>query len=170
LTKVINAQRYEIDTLIEELEQYEDKIDQLQRGLEHKELDMAKQLKLVEKTRFDTEERLLKRISSEILPLLNEIMDEKITDRVRAKLSLVKTRLTMFIPSSSNTKNILSFLTPMEAQVASMVKSGYTSLNISNILNISLLTVKSHRLSIRRKLSLTNKEIDLSLYLQNILE
>jgi DNA-binding CsgD family transcriptional regulator len=97
-------------------------------------------------------------------------MDEKITDRVRAKLSLVKTRLTMFIPSSSNTKNILSFLTPMEAQVASMVKSGYTSLNISNILNISLLTVKSHRLSIRRKLSLTNKQIELSLYLQNILE
>ena len=170
MTEEINDLKNELNTLKEELARSNDKIDHLQHDLEQSEIALAKLSKMIEKTRFDTEEKLLKRISSEILPILNEIMNEKISDKVRAKLDLVKTRLKIFIPSPNNPESILILLTPMEAQIASMVKVGYKSKDISNILNVTLDTVKSHRRKIRKKLNLDNNQIDLSLYLQHILE
>ena len=59
-------------------------------------------------------------------------------------------------------------LSPTELQVADLLRHGKTSYEIADALNISPHTVSRHRAGIRKKLKLTNKKINLSLYLASL--
>lgn len=59
-------------------------------------------------------------------------------------------------------------LTKTELKIAKLVKMGYSEKEISSIQRISLSTVKKHKLSIRRKLDLSKKPMDLKVYLDQI--
>ncbi|MCG3175531.1 MAG: hypothetical protein MOGMAGMI_00464 [Candidatus Omnitrophica bacterium] len=59
-------------------------------------------------------------------------------------------------------------LTPKEIEICNMIKAGLTSKDISTMLNVSPLTVETHRTKIRKKLGLQNKEVNLTTYLQGI--
>ena len=58
-------------------------------------------------------------------------------------------------------------LTPAELEVAQLLRDGKTSDEIAELLNISVPTVSSHRSSIRRKLGLVNKSVNLKSYLRS---
>ncbi|MFH2036060.1 MAG: PAS domain S-box protein [Candidatus Zixiibacteriota bacterium] len=57
-------------------------------------------------------------------------------------------------------------LTSREIDICELINKGMTSQEIADNLNISLQTVQKHRSSIRKKLQLKNKEINLSAYLR----
>jgi PAS domain S-box-containing protein len=57
-------------------------------------------------------------------------------------------------------------LSPREIEICNMIKSGASSKSIAEILSISPQTVKKHRERIRRKLVISNKDINLSTYLK----
>jgi PAS domain S-box-containing protein len=59
-------------------------------------------------------------------------------------------------------------LSPREIEVCNMIKGGFTSKDISNILNISYQTVERHRKNIRHKLGISNKPINLTSYLREL--
>ena len=59
-------------------------------------------------------------------------------------------------------------LTPREIEICNMVKGGLTSKEISNLLNISRQTVEKHRKNIRHKLGISNKDINLTSFLQKL--
>lgn len=59
-------------------------------------------------------------------------------------------------------------LTPREIEICSMIKSGLSSKEISELLYISLKTVSNHREKIRKKLKITNRSINLISYLQRL--
>ena len=59
-------------------------------------------------------------------------------------------------------------LTPREIEICTMVESGLTNKEISRLLSISCHTVETHRNSIREKFNITNKNINLSSYLQQL--
>lgn len=59
-------------------------------------------------------------------------------------------------------------LTPKEIEICNMIKAGLTSKDISKMLNVSPLTVETHRTKIRHKLGIKNKEVNLTSYLQSI--
>ncbi len=66
--------------------------------------------------------------------------------------------------SSSLTQNQtarLTELTPMQIQVANLIKQGLTSKEIASLLNLSPSTISCHRQEIRKRLSLYNKKINL---------
>jgi len=48
-----------------------------------------------------------------------------------------------------------------------MIRRGLSSKEIANLLNISLNTVGRHRHSIRKKVDITNKNINLNTFLQD---
>ncbi len=58
-------------------------------------------------------------------------------------------------------------LSPREAQICDLIRDGLTSKEISEKLNVSLLTVHKHREQIRKKLNLDNRNINLSTYLRS---
>jgi DNA-binding NarL/FixJ family response regulator len=49
-----------------------------------------------------------------------------------------------------------------------MVKNGLTSKEIASLLNISFLTIEKHRINIRRKLGIINKDINLTSFLKRL--
>ena len=69
---------------------------------------------------------------------------------------------------SQLTKNEITNLSPSEIQTANLIRENKTTKDIAEILNLSENTVYSYRKSIRKKLSLHNKKINLATYLKNI--
>jgi len=63
--------------------------------------------------------------------------------------------------------HVRSRLTTTEFQVAGLIARGKTTLEIADLLHISPHTVGAHRNSIRRKLDLVNKGINLATYMQS---
>lgn len=57
-------------------------------------------------------------------------------------------------------------LTPAELKVCQLIQSGRRTKEIADTLNLSVETVQSHRKSIRRKLSLSGREVNLFAFLQ----
>lgn len=62
----------------------------------------------------------------------------------------------------------MSKLSPIELQVSNMIKHGMSTKEIARIRGISPATVNRHRESIRRKLDITNRKVNLTSYLNNI--
>jgi DNA-binding CsgD family transcriptional regulator len=59
-------------------------------------------------------------------------------------------------------------LSPMEIQVANLVKEGKQTKEIADMLNLSSNTIISHRYKIRSKLGLKNRKINLRTFLQSL--
>jgi len=60
-------------------------------------------------------------------------------------------------------------LTPREIQLAYLIKEGKTTKEISELLNLSVRTIDSHRDRIRKKLGLSNRKINLKSYLLSLI-
>ncbi len=58
-------------------------------------------------------------------------------------------------------------LTSRESEICEMIKSGMSSKEISEDLNLSIMTVQKHRERIRKKLGITNKSLNLATYLRS---
>ena len=59
-------------------------------------------------------------------------------------------------------------LTPREIEICTMIKTGLSNKEIAELLRISYHTVKAHRRTIRKKLGLTSRGINLISYLQGL--
>ncbi|ETR66286.1 MAG: hypothetical protein OMM_13001, partial [Candidatus Magnetoglobus multicellularis str. Araruama] len=59
-------------------------------------------------------------------------------------------------------------MTIKEMQIAEMIKNNLTSKEISNLLNLSDLTIFEYRKKIRKKLGLTNTSHNLRLFLEKL--
>jgi PAS domain S-box-containing protein len=64
-------------------------------------------------------------------------------------------------------KNNISKLTPRELDILEMIRAGRSSKQIAESLGLSSQTVHKHRQSIRRKLQIDHREINLSAYLRS---
>jgi PAS domain S-box-containing protein len=58
--------------------------------------------------------------------------------------------------------------TPMEVQVADLIKAGKTSKDMAKVLNLSLRTVGFHRDNIRKKLDINKAKVNLRTFLQSL--
>ena len=61
-------------------------------------------------------------------------------------------------------------LTPAELSVAKLIKQGKATKEIASLLCLSVKTIETQRRSIRRKLGLISKKINLKTYLDEMLE
>ncbi len=58
--------------------------------------------------------------------------------------------------------------TPSEFKIARLIQDGESSKEICKLLNLSIRTIETHRMNIRKKLNISNKNINLSSYLMSI--
>ena len=87
---------------------------------------------------------------------------EQLLDVVRMNLEEV---LGSAIPEFSSKYYMLS---PNEIQVVNLVRKGKTTKEMARLLNLSVRTVEAYRNSIRKKLNLKNKKVNLKTYLSSI--
>ncbi len=117
-----------------------------------------------------------KRVASQIhlninrvaIPILNTL-ERKVSSDGEYFITLLRSSLSeMTSPFISRLEKDFSNLTPRELEICHMVKNGFTSKQISAALNNSVETVLKQRKTIRRKLQITNKKVNLVTYLKSL--
>ncbi|MBT3366205.1 MAG: hypothetical protein HN472_01165 [Nitrospina sp.] len=103
-----------------------------------------------------------------LLPLVKRIRNS--TKRVNSKtLDLLELNVSQ-IASQFGLKisKELGALSNKEIEVSKMIRSGFSSKDISNSFNVSIKTVETHRRNIRKKLGIKNSKVNLATYLNSI--
>ncbi|MBU0961645.1 MAG: GAF domain-containing protein [Proteobacteria bacterium] len=124
----------------------------------------------------DTEKRHLEtsirqNIEKLILPNLKKLETDNLSRSQQMHLEAVHKSLEeIFSPLAARSNLMNIHLTPQEIQIATLVKSGMQTKEISQLLNISNNAVHFHRKNIRTKFRLNNKSINLQSYLQSLEE
>ncbi|QTA92142.1 PAS domain S-box protein [Desulfonema magnum] len=122
----------------------------------------------IERKKEEVKKRIALTISSRIMPILEKIKkDKSLKPKNReTELDILSAHLHELTSDLADGNDIIFSLSSSELRVATMIKNGLTSRQIASQLNISLLTVKSHRKNIRKKLGIQNCDINLAAYLK----
>lgn len=138
------------------------------KELEEVNAAMNKFLKYRDEERAKIQQKILTNVKELIEPYL-EKLEGGVADTHTPFLSVLKTYLDEIISPFTHTMSSQFLgLTPMEIQVANLVKQGKPSKEIARLLDISPRTVGYHRLSLRKKLGLKTKKANLRAYLMSI--
>lgn len=103
-----------------------------------------------------------------VMPILHALTLE-IPKGQRKYIDILRTNLeeltSPFISQLSHTYHSLS---PTEVNICNMIKSGMRTKEIAQLRGVSVATINRHREHIRRKLKVTNSDVNLTTYLQSI--
>jgi PAS domain S-box-containing protein len=126
-------------------------------------------LKRREMDKKDLEEQILYNLKKLVTPYLNKLQKKLTDDDTRAYLSIIESNLDD-ITSGFSRRLSLEFcgLSPSELKMAVLIRKGKKSREIAKWLNISTRTVESYRHSIRRKLCIDNRRMNLRTFLMSI--
>ena len=127
-----------------------------------------------EADRVDAQLALSQEVEATVLPLLKKLKTVS-SGRVQSTklIGIVEASLQQLVKSYGRAANLAAAyqkLTPIETQVASMIRQGLPTKSIATTLSISSGTVSIHRKHIRKKLGLDGKEINLQSHLQSLAE
>lgn len=112
------------------------------------------------------EERMLLNVRELVIPYVERMRESRLNDRQKGCLDIMETTLNDIVSPFLH-KVSLEFLnlTPSEIQVANLVKLGKTTKEIAQILNLSGKTIEFYRKRIRKKIGITNTNINLRTFL-----
>jgi PAS domain S-box-containing protein len=122
-----------------------------------------------EKDKNELQEMVLANVRSLLLPSLERLRGCRLNDRQKIYVDSLETNLqTIVSPFLHRFSNRFLNLTPVEIQVASLVKEGKSTKEIASMINVSERGVEFHRNNIRKKLGLTNAKTNLRSYLLSL--
>lgn len=111
---------------------------------------------------------LVQRFEKLVFPFFPSSAPQATRDQLAVAMHILERNIKEILLRGDNRNLALySGLTPMESQIAFMIREGRTSKEIAGTLNISLRTVYFHRENIRKKLNLDQKTVNLKTYLQS---
>jgi DNA-binding CsgD family transcriptional regulator len=115
-------------------------------------------------------EELIRLSLKELLdPYLVRLESSELRNHQRQLVDIVRANLEEVIGSCAPVLSSKSYMfSPNELQVVNLIRTGKTTKEIAQILNLSTRTIEAHRNSIRKKLKLKNKKINLRTYLSSM--
>ena len=111
------------------------------------------------------EKHVTHNIEKLLLPVLRELRSHATTIEVKY-LNLLESNLKDLAGKFGATLSECQHLTPKEIQICNMIRNGLNTKGIAELLNVSVLTINTHRTSIRKKLKISNQKINLIAHLQ----
>lgn len=121
----------------------------------------------LERARQESEKRIVMKIRSLILPIVEKLQQDEKLKRYQPELSMLEDHIETLTSGLATDTRIAHVLSATELRIASMVANGLTSQEIARPLHISLDTVKTHRKNIRRKLNIKHSPYNLRTYLES---
>ncbi len=119
-----------------------------------------------EEDKKEFEKKVMFNIEKLIYPYLEQLKMRCNEDSQKVFLKIIQSNLDEITsPFVHKHKNYLSDLTPAQIQIVNLIKQGQTTKEIASLLDLSPSTVACHRQEIRKRLSLTNKKINLQVAL-----
>jgi DNA-binding NarL/FixJ family response regulator len=136
-------------------------------ALEGKNRSLKDVLARAEREKNSIKENIAINIEKDLIPIIKEIKGSKqISDEYLSALEVnLKDLSSSFY---KNLFNVSTSLTPAEVRICKMVKDGFQDKEIARYLVVSPATVQTHRKNIRRKLKITNKSVNLKLFLEEL--
>lgn len=108
-------------------------------------------------------------IEKVVMPLLHALMPAVAKNKWKY-IDLLKTSLgEITSPFINRNLNPYRFLTPAEINICNMIRNGLRTKEIAQLRGVSSATINRHREHIRRKLNITNQQINLTTYLQSLM-
>jgi len=115
------------------------------------------------------EQKVISNVKKLVLPYVEKLKGLKLNDNQATHLEIIETHLKDIVsPFLRNLTTEHFDLTPREIQIASLVKEGKTTKEITELLNISATAVDFHRKNIRLKLGIKNKKANLRSFLHTM--
>ncbi|MBI4773406.1 MAG: GAF domain-containing protein [Deltaproteobacteria bacterium] len=119
-----------------------------------------------ERDRDELKNNVLNNVNNLVMPFIERLKACKLDSYYEAILEILeKNILNMVSPFINRLSNVFINLTPMEIQIANLIKEGKTSKEIANMLRRSENTVIFHRNNVRRKLGLKQAKQNLRSFL-----
>jgi PAS domain S-box-containing protein len=115
------------------------------------------------------ENTILANVRELVFPYLDKLESTRPSESQKVYINIVRSNLNDIIsPFLQKMSAIHAQLTPTELQVAVLIKAGRSSKEIAEILKIGTGTVETHRKSIRGKLGLNKRKVNLHSYLRSL--
>jgi len=145
-------------------------LDKLHKGheeLQKKNVALREILGHIEEEKIAIKRQMAENIDKVLMPSIKKLgrPDGSVS---KYHLDIIGDSLRELAESSGGLSRVYSKLAPREVEVCNLIKHGATTKQIAEELFVAVGTVKRHRESIRKKLGLKNKDINLATYLKNL--
>ncbi len=155
--------------LVKHKNHLEELVKQRTANLEQANIALKVLLKRREEDKTELEEKVMFNIKELVLPYLEEWKDADLNRSHKTLADIVYYNLNEIVaPFAKTLASQYYNFSRTEIRIASLIKQGKTTKEIARQLKTSARTIDTHRYSIRKKLGISLKKINLSTYLQSI--
>ena len=155
--------------LLDTLEKTIEQLNMDKMMLEESNVALRVLLKKRDEGRVEIEEKILFNVKELVKPYIDKAKETELTSKQNALLSVVESNINDIIsPFVRDMSLKFMKLTPMEIQVANMIKQGRTTKQIAELMNLSGRTIETHRKKIRNKIGIGNKKANLRSHLLSL--
>ena len=117
----------------------------------------------------EMEENVLTNVKQKIEPYFKKVRETKLNDEQKAILVILESYINEIVsPFVRKMSKKYLKLTPSEIEVANLIRHGFNSKEIADIMNLSPRTIYNYRENIRKKFGLENKKTDLRSHLLSL--
>lgn len=123
--------------------------------------------KALEKKKAESEKQVATTITTKIMPIVDQLRRSPDFAGKHPEIDVMAAYLHELTSHMGKAVQVISILSDAEARVATLIQNDLSTKEIAAYLNISLLTVKTHRRNIRKKLGLQNTQENLVTFLKS---
>jgi DNA-binding CsgD family transcriptional regulator len=117
----------------------------------------------------ETEEKVLFNLKEMIMPYLEKLKNSGLNKKQKICAEIIESNLNDIVsPFVRKLSRTCLKLTPSEIQVANLIRQDKCTKEIAEVMNLSARTVESYRDSIRKKVGIKHKKINLKTYLLSL--
>ena len=154
---------------VEVLQQREKELEAKSVDLEEANTALKVLLRHRDEDKTALEKAIVKNVEESIFPYIERLKTTRLDDRQAEYLNVINTNLENIVsPFLQKVAAGFARFTPMETEVAQLIRSGKTSKEIAALLGLSKRTVDTHRDGIRRKMGLLNVKTNLRTHLASL--
>ena len=145
-----------------ELNSKSDKLAEINTMLEETNTALRVLLKNREHDKNEMEKTIVQNIRELVLPYIEKLHATELNGLQKSLVDIAEGHLGEIVSSFLlKMESRHPDMTPRELQIASLIKDGYTTKDISRILHLEMTTVNNHQQRIRKKMTLSGKRTNL---------
>ncbi len=151
----------------EELQESNKQLSLERKALQESNTALRTVLKKIEEEKHEIYRYIKINVDKILMPILHAL-DLELPQTQRKYIELLKTNLEEITsPFISHLSHSYHSLTAIEITICNMIRNGLRTKEIAQIRGVSTATVNRHRENVRRKLKITNSNVNLATYLQS---